>query len=313
MNSAPILLLCDHRGEGLIEALEPLAKRGFHLVFSRQVRDTAREMRRARPNLIVIDPLVPGGRAELDQLHDAATAEASLPVLLVADPLDPLPAARALERLHSIACDLVYRSAPLEEFILRIESLLGRAHHVRETEELRHRALHDDRTDLLRPQAFQQRLHEHFSAAQRHRFDVALVLIDLDDFGVINKRFDHTVGDLLIARVGEVIRQTLRTEDVAGRIGGDEFAALLPYTGRVDAAHVVRRLRDAIAALSGTLGTREGTVEISASLGFETFDGSDLDTLETLRSHAEIALREAKRSGGHRAVYYRSVETRATH
>jgi diguanylate cyclase (GGDEF)-like protein len=312
MSSAPNLLISDHRGEGLLEALEPLGQRGFRLSLARQARDTLRELDRSRPDILVLDPLVPGGRAELEAIRRHEPSADPIPVLLVAAPLDPRPAAQALEFLLPGPCDLIYRGAPLEEFSLRIEGLLARGRHARETEELRHRALHDDRTDLLRPHAFQQRLTEHFSAAQRHHFDLALVLIDLDDFGGVNKRFDHTVGDLLITKVGEVIRQTLRTEDVAGRIGGDEFAALLPYTGRVDAAHVVRRLRDAIATLSGTISGQAGSVEISASLGFETFDGTDLDTVETLRLHTELALREAKRSGGHRAVYYRSLGPRAS-
>jgi diguanylate cyclase (GGDEF)-like protein len=122
--------------------------------------------------------------------------------------------------------------------------------------ELRHRASHDDRTDLLRPQAFQARLVEHFSAAQRHKLELALVLLDMDKFGAVNKRHDHTVGDLLIARVGEVIRRNLRTEDVAGRLGGDEFAVLLPYTGKINAARVVNRLRVEIAKLSGSSRAR---------------------------------------------------------
>jgi diguanylate cyclase (GGDEF)-like protein len=303
------VLICDHRGEGLREALAALDQHGYRVVVTAQLRDTHRELARTHPALVVIDPLAAGGRAELDEIRRASEGDASTPVLVVADPLDARSAARALEHLKPAPCDLVYRSAPIEEFVARIEALLGRAEHARETEDLRHRALHDDRTDLLRPAAFQQRLSEHFSAAQRHRFELALVLIDLDEFGLVNKRFDHTVGDLVIANVGEVIRRTLRAEDVAGRIGGDEFAALLPYTGRIDAAHVVRRLRDAIGALSGSISGPAGSFDVGASLGFETFDGSDLDTVETLRLHAEIALREAKRGGGHRAVYYRSLAT----
>jgi GGDEF domain-containing protein len=66
---------------------------------------------------------------------------------------------------------------------------------------------------------------------------MALVLVDLDAFGRVNKDFDHTVGDRLIERVGAAIRSALRAEDVAGRLGGDEFGAILPYTGRIDAAH----------------------------------------------------------------------------
>ena len=77
------------------------------------------------------------------------------------------------------------------------------------------------------------------------------MLIDLDRFGEVNKRFDHTVGDELIARSGSVIRMILRTEDVGARLGGDEFAIVLPYTERVDAARVVTRLAARLRALSG--------------------------------------------------------------
>src|SRR5207249_8943021 len=122
-----------------------------------------------------------------------------------------------------------------------------------------------------------------------------LVLADLDDFGRINKDYDHTVGDRVITRVGAAIRVLLRTEDIAGRLGGDEFAVLLPYTGVIDAAHVVRRLRDGIRSLSGRIPDVPAGIQVHASLGFETFDGADLQSLEVLRQHAEIALRDAKR------------------
>jgi diguanylate cyclase (GGDEF)-like protein len=134
------------------------------------------------------------------------------------------------------------------------------------------------------------------------------VLLDLDKFGSINKRHDHTVGDLLIARVGEVIRRNLRTEDVAGRLGGDEFAVLLPYTGKINAARVVNRLRTEIAKLSGKFEGAREEIPVSTSLGFETFDGSDLESLETLRRNAEMALRAAKRRGGNKGVYYRQPD-----
>jgi diguanylate cyclase (GGDEF)-like protein len=190
---------------------------------------------------------------------------------------------------------------------MRIERVLTQCAHQMEIAELRHRALHDDGTGLLRPTAFQQRLGEHFGAAERHHLDLALVLVDLDHFGSFNKRFDHTVGDRILARVSEAIRASLRAEDVAGRIGGDEFAVLLPYTKKVEAAHVARRLLEKIREASGTYPGADVEVDVSASLGFETFDGGDLESLESLRAHAEIALRAAKRSGGDRGVYYRTL------
>jgi diguanylate cyclase (GGDEF)-like protein len=190
---------------------------------------------------------------------------------------------------------------------MRIERLQRQKSGLVELDEMRYQAAHDDRTKLLRPHTFQARLREHFSAAQRHRLDLALLLVDLDDFGRVNKDFDHTVGDRVIARVGAVIRDTLRAEDVGGRLGGDEFAVVLPYTRKVDAARVVNRIRDQIRGLSGTIPDAPTSLCVSASLGFETYDGTDVDSVEGLRRHAEVALRQAKSAGGDRGLYYRSL------
>jgi diguanylate cyclase (GGDEF)-like protein len=136
---------------------------------------------------------------------------------------------------------------------------------------------------------------------------MALVLIDLDRFGSVNKSFDHVVGDRILAKVGEAVRKALRAEDVAGRIGGDEFAVLLPYTKKVDAAHVALRLLQEIRAVSGRFDGAATPIQVTTSLGFETFDGRDLANVELLRSHAELALRAAKSAGGDRGLYYRSL------
>jgi diguanylate cyclase (GGDEF)-like protein len=253
--------------------------------------------------VILLDPLTSG----LEELTALDLARGEIPVLMRCEREErgaPLRVARAFA---TGAFDLVFRDAPDEELEQRLLRLLDQARFRREMDELRHSASHDDRTDLLRPKAFQARLIEHFSAAQRHELELALVLLDLDKFGEINKRHDHTVGDAVIARVGEAIRGNLRTEDVAGRLGGDEFAVLLPYTGKINAARVVSRLRTEIAKVSGLVEGARESIPVSASIGFETFDGRDLDSLETLRRHAETALRAAKRAGGDQAVYFRDL------
>ena len=285
-------------------ALGELGAAPGELVRARNLRETLAALSSSVPALVVLDPLVPGGATELGEL---ARLEPAPALLLVVGPGET---ALGLERLASAALgpgDVIRRDAPPAEFGLRIERLLAQVELERELVDLRHRALHDDRTDLLRPQAFEQRLGEHFSAAERHRLPMALVILDLDHFGAMNKRRDHVFGDLVITRVGGAIRSTLRTEDVAGRLGGDEFAVILPYTRPLDAARVVRRLRDGIHELTGELIGSSSELVISASLGFETFDGSDLASVVELRAHAEVALREAKNRGGNRAVYHKSL------
>ncbi len=300
----PRILVADHQGSGLERWLAFLGSRGFELELARTLRESLRRCQQSPPDVILLAPLSRIGEAELEALD---VARGAVPLLLVCDRTDPDSAVRARRALESGASDLVFRDAREEELELRLRRLLDHARILREMGDLRHRASHDDRTDLLRPKSFQARLVEHFSAAQRHKLELALVLLDLDKFGAINKLHDHTVGDLLIERVGEVIRRNLRTEDVAGRLGGDEFAVLLPYTGKINAALVVNRLRSEIAKLSGRFQGARDEIPVSASLGFETFDGTDLDSVETLRRHAERALRTAKHRGGDQGIYFRSL------
>jgi diguanylate cyclase (GGDEF)-like protein len=308
MSRAPLVLICDHRGEGLAGIAPRLSEAGFRVEVATHLRQTCERVRTLSPDLVLVDPLVEGGEVELGALDRLRREEAPFPVLVFAERGAPSPAIRAARALSKGVWDLVYRDAPPEELALRIERLFEEARRLGELDEMRYRALHDDRTDLLRPAAFQARAEEHFSAAERHGLPLAYLLVDLDAFGQVNKAWDHTVGDRLIARVGHTIRGALRAEDVAGRLGGDEFAVLLPYTSPLEAAHVVRRLRDRIHALSGPLpGSSEG-IRVGASIGFETFDGRDLDSLAELRAHAESAMRVAKRAGGNRGVYYRTLE-----
>jgi diguanylate cyclase (GGDEF)-like protein len=282
---------------------------GYQVRHSSHLRQTLERLAQSQPTLILVDPLSHGGEVELEAIERARSGETTTPVLIVADARDPAPAVLCSRVLERGLWDLVHRTAPAEEFLMRIERLRSLAARMAEMDLLRHRAAHDDRTDLLRPHSFQERLREHFSAAQRHGFDLALLLVDLDRFGRVNKENDHTVGDLVIAQVGTVIRNALRAEDVAGRLGGDEFAVLLPYTKKVDAARVVQRLLDEIKDLSGRVPGARHEVEVSASIGFETSSGSDVDSVQVLRLHAEEALRVAKQRGGNRGVYYRSLES----
>lgn len=307
---APTLLVCDHRGEGLQDAAARAGLGGYRLHVTQSLRESLDALAAGSQALILLDPLAEGGTVELDAIDRARGHDPPVPLLVFSDAGAPDVPRVVSRSLHRGAWDLVDRDASPEELRVRIERLLAEREVLEQLEDLRHRAAHDDRTDLLRPLAFDERLAEHFSAAQRHHLNMALVLLDLDHFGRVNKEHDHTVGDRIIASVGEVIRRAVRTEDVAARLGGDEFAVLLPFTRKIDVVAVVNRLRDEINALSGRPTGARGHIAVSASIGFETFDGTDLDSVETLRAHAERALRIAKQAGGDQSVYFRGIERR---
>ncbi|QDU68075.1 diguanylate cyclase [Engelhardtia mirabilis] len=308
MHETSTILVCDHRGAGILKALRPLAAAGFRIECSQSLKHSLERLNRARPTLMVVDMLSPEGFHELGALDRAREEPQLVPMLVVRDSEHSAAWQRAVRALHAPAWDLVDREASAEEFRLRIDRLLAESRLRHEVDDLRHRASHDDRTDLLRPQAFQSRLSEQFSAAQRHGLALTLALIDLDNFGSVNKIHDHTVGDQLISEVGSVVRQSLRTEDIAGRLGGDEFAVLLPFTSPSDASGVVRRLLTQIERLSGQISGRSGApLSVTGSLGYATFDGSNVPTADELRRRAEQALRAAKTGGGNRAIAWIEV------
>lgn len=301
-----MILICDHRGSGLSQALRPLKRAGFTLEATQNLRETRERLGDENLELLVVDPLVSGGSVELEELTKLCTGTTTIPMLLVGDPERHEAVLGSASVLEGALWDLIRRDAGSAEFSMRIRRLLGQSRQINELADLRYRAAHDDLTDLLRPLYFQARLEEHFSATERHGLNLSLLLIDLDNFGQINKTFDHTVGDRVLAFTARVIRESLRAEDMAGRIGGDEFAIALPFTGALDAAATVRRLCRTISKISGTIDEGETELVVTASIGFETTDGREVESLQDLRLHAEAALRRAKRAGGNGGVFYRS-------
>ncbi|MFT7669682.1 MAG: diguanylate cyclase (GGDEF)-like protein [Planctomycetota bacterium] len=301
-----MILICDHRGMALLKALRPLRGAGFELESTLNLRESRAQLEAQKPDLVILDPLGSSGSVEIDELVRICSADPATPILLVSDPGAPDAILSSAQQLNGIVWDVVRRDAGPAEYSLRITRLLAEAKQAAELVDLRYRAAHDDLTDLWRPLYFQARLEEHFSAAQRHGLDLSLVLVDLDDFGIINKRFDHTIGDRVLAHVARAIRKTLRAEDIAGRIGGDEFAIVLPYTGTLEAAFTVQRICQVISELSGCVSDDKGPLSVSASIGFESTNGVEIASVEDLRSNAEYALKRAKKSGGNRAVFFRS-------
>jgi diguanylate cyclase (GGDEF)-like protein len=152
------------------------------------------------------------------------------------------------------------------------------------------RATRDGLTDLPNHRAFQAELEQAVSLAQRNSDPLALALIDLDNFKQINDRHGHPEGDAILRRLAEILRNG-RSADRPFRIGGDEFALLLQRTDAAGARMLSQRLAKTL-----------GSAGIPASVGVATLYPGE--NAKDLRSEADAALYEAKRSGGGRAALF---------
>ena len=157
------------------------------------------------------------------------------------------------------------------------------------------RAATDGLTGLPNKRAVTDALKRTFAQATMTKAPLALLLLDLDHFKLVNDQYGHAAGDQVLASVGAALRSVLRARDFAGRNGGEEFAVLLPDTDIAAALEIAERVRATIAEV-----TVPGTdVPVTVSVGVAAFP-DHASTLERLDRLADAALYVAKRQGRNR-------------
>ncbi len=163
-------------------------------------------------------------------------------------------------------------------------------------ETARNLADRDPLTGFFNHRYLHERLSEEIVRAVRNRQPLSVIMLDLDDFKLVNDTFGHVYGDQVLVHVASLVRSTLRASDVAARYGGDEFALILPETAREEAGRVADRILDAFRA-SPFAAEGRGSFPIGASIGIAThpFDGRSATDLIAI---ADIGLYDAKDAGG---------------
>lgn len=207
------------------------------------------------------------------------------------------------ERLGVLVCFFA-RRADFDEHYLDLQQALGRQAsqtlvRVRLQRRLAFLAVHDQLTGVGNRQLLQSTIDEVIEASAAAAQPLAVLFLDIDDFKSINDAFGHAVGDLVLVELAARLRESLRSSDVVGRMGGDEFVAICPNTDIAGAEHVAERVLDTCRT---PIAAPDGIISASVSVGVTVYrpETDPIPSAAQLLTRADAAMYDAKRSGKNR-------------
>lgn len=208
----------------------------------------------------------------------------------------------AVEAMKAGAQDYVMKNN-LKRLLPSVERQLHtasvRRERKRSEETVQYLAYHDVLTDLPNRAVFYDRLQQCILTGYREKKPLTLLLMDLNRFKDVNDTFGHQCGDLLLRQIGPRVRRCLRESDTVARMGGDEFAILLPNTHIEGASLTARKI---LKALEAPFVLGEVTIDVGVSIGIALYPdhGEEGDALV---QRADMALYMTKQAGGGYAVF----------
>jgi diguanylate cyclase (GGDEF)-like protein len=243
-----------------------------------------------RPELILMDFYMPDidGR-ELAAVIRQEPAYDSIPIVF----LSAEDNAEMQQKVMRIGGD-DFLTKPIREDHL-VSSVLVRARRFRS---LRATMLRDSLTGLLNHTATKEQVSVALSRMRRHGHDMALAMIDLDRFKSVNDTYGHPVGDQVLRSLAHLLKQRLRTTDIIGRYGGEEFAIGLPETPLENAEAVLNQIRESFAEIAHNASGE--TFRVTFSCGLAGYPGCADAT--ALTETADAALYRAKKEGRNRVI-----------
>jgi diguanylate cyclase (GGDEF)-like protein len=231
-------------------------------------------------------------------------------ITVLASALATLVTAVSTYILNSVGFDLDFHAAlwfavsvPLIVTPLLSWHLVGLLIEIYATErEMRKLASHDALTGLLSRHAFFDNARSYVSLAARHGIPFSVAIVDLDRFKSINDRHGHPAGDAVLKLFADVLNSVSRRSDIIGRLGGEEFALVLPNTRIVEAYEFTERLHNAIN--KAVLNHNNAMIQYTVSIGLTSAEPETDNGIDNLLARADQALYEAKRAGRNQTAVY---------
>lgn len=172
----------------------------------------------------------------------------------------------------------------------------------RKNRELYKLTIFDDLTNTYSRAHLYNLLENEFSRSQRHNIDFSVLIIDIDHFKKFNDTYGHLIGDSILKDTARVISETIRKEDIIGRIGGEEFAVILPHMSLSEAHTVAEKIKSKVE--ENCLINNGVNLSVTISIGITDNISNVIECSKDLINQADIALYKAKNSGRNRVEVF---------
>ena len=292
----PVVVLADDDPSIRLMVRHVLESEEFDIVEASDGLEAIKAVEKYHPALILLDAVMPGidGFTTCQQIKEKGHTD--IPVMMITGLDDDA----SVERAYEVgAIDFITK--PIKWAVLkhRVKSVVAKVIAERKVSLLAYR---DTLTNLPNRLLFADRLEQAVVRSERSKTSMALMLIDIDDFKLVNDSFGHDAGDKLIQAVGQLISKSLRRADTIARLGGDEFAVIIEgIDGPDDAISIADNLTT---ILEHNVRLDDQETYTSASIGISLYpdDGKDA---RTLLKNADTAMFRAKEKGRHCFQFYK--------
>jgi diguanylate cyclase (GGDEF)-like protein len=292
----PVVILADDDPSIRLMVRHVLESEDFDIVEAADGLEAINAVKKYHPALILLDAVMPGidGFTTCQQIKDSGHAD--IPVMMITGLDDDA----SVERAYEVgAIDFITK--PIKWAVLkhRVRSVVAKVVAERKVELLAYR---DSLTDLPNRLLFADRLEQSVIRAERSRTSMALMLVDIDDFKLVNDSFGHDAGDKLIKAVGKLISRSLRRADTIARLGGDEFAVIIE---NIDSPEDAISIADNLTTiLEHNVRLDDQETYTSASIGISVYPDDGKDARSILKN-ADTAMFRAKENGRHCFQFYK--------
>lgn len=295
----PLVLIVEDNPSNSRLCEKLLNKKGFATVICSNAEKAIEYINIESPDLILLDIIMPGidGYSFCSFIKNNIKIK-DTPIIFLSAMDDEKSIIKGFE---CGGVDFITKPFRRQELIARVKT------HVelkKAKEKLLRMATTDELTCIANRRHFMERLHEEYERTKRNESEFTLLMIDIDYFKSINDTYGHQAGDIVLKIISESMKHNLRLSDVIGRIGGEEFAVILPDTGPREGQLIAERLRKKIENLG--ISYNNSVINITISLGVSPSFPDDTG-IDSILQRSDAALYKAKDFGRNHTCLYNQV------